>query len=209
MTGTEATSALLLGLAGAGHCMGMCGGLALAFRAPEGSRWSFPVAYHGGRLLGYASIGGFIGSVALFTRPCRTAFDRCRLAHPKTLDRHYSTRAARWRSLARYKPCGERLYAPKTLGACHDNGRALGIYALRAGLQCARLERSDRDRTFRGCFSHGVIWRGDATRHAGHDVSGSAGLAGHASYRLSEPNGGHPNHDGPLEPVARNTLVRA
>ena len=66
MTGTEATSALLLGLAGAGHCMGMCGGLALAFRAPEGSRWSFPMAYHGGRLLGYASIGGFIGSVALF-----------------------------------------------------------------------------------------------------------------------------------------------
>jgi sulfite exporter TauE/SafE len=66
MTGTEATSALLLGLAGAGHCMGMCGGLALAFQAPENRRWSFPLTYHFGRLLGYASIGGFIGSVALF-----------------------------------------------------------------------------------------------------------------------------------------------
>lgn len=65
MTAAEATSALLLGLAGAGHCMGMCGGLALAFRVPENRRWSFPVAYHGGRLLGYASIGGFIGSVTL------------------------------------------------------------------------------------------------------------------------------------------------
>ena len=66
MTGTEAISALLIGLAGAGHCMGMCGGLALGFRAPEDKKWSFPLAYHSGRLLGYASIGGFIGSVALF-----------------------------------------------------------------------------------------------------------------------------------------------
>ena len=66
MTGTEAISAMLIGLAGAGHCMGMCGGLALGFRAPEDKKWSFPLAYHSGRLLGYASIGGFIGSVALF-----------------------------------------------------------------------------------------------------------------------------------------------
>jgi len=66
MTGTEAATALMLGLAGAGHCMGMCGGMALALHTPGSHPVAFPLTYHTGRLLGYALIGGLVGSVAVF-----------------------------------------------------------------------------------------------------------------------------------------------
>lgn len=66
MTGTEVTTALILGLAGAGHCMGMCGGMALALHKPRSHPVAFSLTYHSGRLLGYGLIGGLVGSVAVF-----------------------------------------------------------------------------------------------------------------------------------------------
>jgi len=57
-------SALALGLAGGGHCLGMCGGIAAALNL--GGQRSLPVtiAYHGGRVLSYTLLGGLLGLIA-------------------------------------------------------------------------------------------------------------------------------------------------
>ncbi len=57
-------AALLLGLAGAGHCLGMCGGIAVALRSAQGSHRLMPVSYHLGRIISYALLGGLLGSAA-------------------------------------------------------------------------------------------------------------------------------------------------
>jgi uncharacterized protein len=58
---TLATTALLMGIAGAPHCAAMCGaacgGLAQAGRNPQRSRWLFQA----GRLAGYAGAGALAG----------------------------------------------------------------------------------------------------------------------------------------------------
>lgn len=67
MTEAAFSSALVLGLAGAGHCMGMCGGMALALHNSGQQPFRFALSYHAGRLAGYALIGGILGSlVGLF-----------------------------------------------------------------------------------------------------------------------------------------------
>ncbi|MCR9103999.1 MAG: sulfite exporter TauE/SafE family protein [Gammaproteobacteria bacterium] len=57
----QAGAALLLGLAGAGHCLGMCGGIAVALQM-RGVSGPLPVlGYHAGRVLSYAALGGLLG----------------------------------------------------------------------------------------------------------------------------------------------------
>ncbi|MBV7315697.1 sulfite exporter TauE/SafE family protein [Shewanella sp. NIFS-20-20] len=60
------TAAILVGLMGAGHCFGMCGGLVGAFSSHIPSRRAepllvtqlkFQLAYNGGRLISYAAAG--------------------------------------------------------------------------------------------------------------------------------------------------------
>lgn len=64
MQSADLVAALLLGLAGAGHCVGMCGGVAVALRPSDNaSRW-LPLSYHSGRLLSYGLLGALIGSAA-------------------------------------------------------------------------------------------------------------------------------------------------
>ena len=61
---TQAGSAFLIGLAGAGHCLGMCGGIAAALN-PGGSRsTAMTLAYHGGRVTSYTVLGAFAGLAA-------------------------------------------------------------------------------------------------------------------------------------------------
>lgn len=52
------TELFLLGLFGQGHCLAMCSGLALALRKK-------PLAYQGGRLTGYMTIGALVGLVGM------------------------------------------------------------------------------------------------------------------------------------------------
>lgn len=59
-------SALILGLLGGGHCLGMCGGLmgALTLAIPKeqrGRRFQLLLAYNLGRILSYAAAGVLIG----------------------------------------------------------------------------------------------------------------------------------------------------
>ena len=60
----QASSAFVLGLAGAGHCLGMCGGIAAALNL--GGPRSLPVtlSYHSGRIASYTLLGGLLGLAA-------------------------------------------------------------------------------------------------------------------------------------------------
>lgn len=62
----------VLGLLGAGHCFGMCGGIvaALSFAAPEGApRWRLSLAYSAGRIVSYAVFGGLAAGLVAILPP--------------------------------------------------------------------------------------------------------------------------------------------
>jgi sulfite exporter TauE/SafE len=64
MTDLSLISALLIGLAGSVHCVGMCGGIvsAFSFAIPKGSaQWPYIVAYNVGRIASYTLLGGLTG----------------------------------------------------------------------------------------------------------------------------------------------------
>ncbi len=60
----DAAAALGIGLAGAGHCLGMCGGIAAALSLGQGAGPGMTFAYHGGRIASYAALGGALGFIA-------------------------------------------------------------------------------------------------------------------------------------------------
>lgn len=62
--GTDALAALGIGLAGAGHCLGMCGGIAAALNLGGNRGTATTLAYHGGRLTSYAALGALLGAAA-------------------------------------------------------------------------------------------------------------------------------------------------
>jgi sulfite exporter TauE/SafE len=57
-------AALLLGLAGSGHCLAMCGGIAAAFGVSGAQRQpiAVPLAASIGRIAGYATLGALVGA---------------------------------------------------------------------------------------------------------------------------------------------------
>ncbi|HEY7775057.1 MAG TPA: sulfite exporter TauE/SafE family protein [Kineobactrum sp.] len=61
---TELGSAFALGLAGAGHCVGMCGGIAAALQLGGNGGKGMTLAYHGGRIASYTALGAALGFAA-------------------------------------------------------------------------------------------------------------------------------------------------
>ena len=61
---TEIWLAFMAGLAGSGHCIGMCGGIiaALSVSAPQSGRMLPVLAYHCGRILTYSLLGLLAGA---------------------------------------------------------------------------------------------------------------------------------------------------
>jgi sulfite exporter TauE/SafE len=57
-------SALGLGLAGAGHCLGMCGGIAAALNLGGPRSPAVTLAYHAGRIGSYTVLGALLGFAA-------------------------------------------------------------------------------------------------------------------------------------------------
>ena len=57
----ESWTALMLGLAGSLHCVGMCGPLALALPRPPGSLLAGRILYNVGRTITYAAMGAVFG----------------------------------------------------------------------------------------------------------------------------------------------------
>ncbi len=68
-------SALLAGLISSGHCLAMCGGIALAGHGNGGTQPVQLFAYHAGRLFSYTLIGAVAGGSAglLLTQTCSDA----------------------------------------------------------------------------------------------------------------------------------------
>ena len=60
-----ALSAFVIGLAGATHCMGMCGGFALAFQSQTTDLRRLTPFYHVGRLLSYGVVSALLSFAAL------------------------------------------------------------------------------------------------------------------------------------------------
>lgn len=56
-------AALLAGLVGSVHCLGMCGGIAAALGMAGGGRASFAIAYSAGRIASYAVAGAIAGAI--------------------------------------------------------------------------------------------------------------------------------------------------
>jgi hypothetical protein len=61
---TQATTSFLLGLSGAGHCLGMCGGIAAALNLGGPRSPTITFAYHSGRIASYALLGALLGFAA-------------------------------------------------------------------------------------------------------------------------------------------------
>lgn len=64
MNSISLAAALAIGLAGAGHCLGMCGGIAAAVGLGGRSTPGTTVAYHAGRISSYTLLGALLGLVA-------------------------------------------------------------------------------------------------------------------------------------------------
>ncbi len=64
MTETTFLAAFAIGLAGAGHCLGMCGGIAAALSLGGAGNSATTLAYHGGRILSYTLLGALLGGLA-------------------------------------------------------------------------------------------------------------------------------------------------
>jgi uncharacterized protein len=64
MTELSLISAFTLGLAGAGHCVGMCGGIAAALNLGGQGGAGTTVMYHTGRILSYTLLGALLGLAA-------------------------------------------------------------------------------------------------------------------------------------------------
>lgn len=60
--GFDWVSMFLLGLLGAGHCLGMCGPLVVALPGHY-ERWQAHWIYHGGRLITYTLVGAAMGGI--------------------------------------------------------------------------------------------------------------------------------------------------
>ncbi|MBT4521911.1 MAG: sulfite exporter TauE/SafE family protein [Halieaceae bacterium] len=61
MTELSLLSAFSLGLAGTGHCLGMCGGIAAALNLGSAPGHTAGFAYHLGRIISYTILGGLLG----------------------------------------------------------------------------------------------------------------------------------------------------
>jgi uncharacterized protein len=61
---TQASTAFLLGLSGAGHCLGMCGGIAAALNLGGVRSPAITLAYHTGRITSYTLLGALLGLAA-------------------------------------------------------------------------------------------------------------------------------------------------
>lgn len=64
MISADLIAAAGIGLAGAGHCLGMCGGIAAAINLGGNRGALTTVAYHIGRLSSYAALGALLGALA-------------------------------------------------------------------------------------------------------------------------------------------------
>ncbi|HSN70848.1 MAG TPA: sulfite exporter TauE/SafE family protein [Steroidobacteraceae bacterium] len=142
-------AAILAGLAGSMHCVGMCGGIAgaLAMRSggADGRPHAAPViAHHAGRLISYAIAGGIAGgmgaSLAVLFKPEQVG-PWLRIAAGVLIVLLGLRLALRWNPLAAVERAGARIWSRLAPAAGRLAGRsglapALGLGALWGFLPC-------------------------------------------------------------------------
>ena len=67
MNNVDIVTAFIMGLAGAGHCLAMCGGIASAIGVQ--TRWSNIVLYNVGRMASYVLLGAIVGGAVALIAP--------------------------------------------------------------------------------------------------------------------------------------------
>ncbi|WP_241970599.1 sulfite exporter TauE/SafE family protein [Idiomarina aquatica] len=67
MNNVDIVTAFIMGLAGAGHCLAMCGGIASAIGVQ--TRWSNIVLYNIGRMASYVLLGAIVGGAVALIAP--------------------------------------------------------------------------------------------------------------------------------------------
>ncbi|MFT5481624.1 MAG: sulfite exporter TauE/SafE [Halieaceae bacterium] len=115
MTTLDLVTALGLGIAGAGHCLGMCGGIAMALGLGQSSTRPIAsqLAYHLGRILSYTLLGvlaGFALGLAGGDQP--TVLKALRVVAGLMLIALGLYIAGWWRVLGQLEKMGARLWQP-------------------------------------------------------------------------------------------------
>ncbi len=111
MEPTQAATALMLGLAGAGHCAGMCGGIAAALNLAGRTTASVTLAYHGGRIASYTLLGALAGLAAGAVDSAAWAAGLRYVAGALLVGMGLYI-ADWWRGMALLERAGETLWAP-------------------------------------------------------------------------------------------------
>lgn len=158
----DIAAALLIGLMGGAHCVGMCGGIAaaLGISSAEGGH-SRLLSYNLGRILSYALIGVIFGSIAALAADRIPAFTQwIRLLAGIMLIAMGFYIANWWLGLSRLEQLGQAVWRPlQKLGAAllpvRSNSQALLIGMLWGWLPC-------------GLVYSALIW---ATSTAGGDAA--------------------------------------
>ena len=111
ISAAEALAALGMGLAGGGHCLGMCGGIASALSLGAASGALTNPAYHAGRLLSYTALGALLGFLAGRIDLAEWTLGLRYLAGALLLAMGLAI-AEWWRGIALLERAGARLWAP-------------------------------------------------------------------------------------------------
>lgn len=129
----EAGAALLLGLSGAGHCVGMCGGIASALQLAGNSGTRSTLAYHCGRILSYTLLGAVFGWLAGTIESSTWTIGLRYLAAALLVGMGLYV-ADWWRGMAQLEKIGAALFSPLQRKASSlvsgnnaDNSFALGL----------------------------------------------------------------------------------
>lgn len=111
MISTDLLAALGIGLAGAGHCLGMCGGIAAAINLGGNSGPGTTIAYHAGRVCSYAALGALLGALAGSINLAQWTMFLRYLAALLLIGMGLSI-ADWWRGMSVLERMGARLWAP-------------------------------------------------------------------------------------------------
>jgi hypothetical protein len=179
-------SALILGLLGGGHCLGMCGGLmgALTLAIPKeqrSRRFRLLLAYNLGRILSYATAGLLIGlagwavansPAALFMRVLAglllIAMGLYLAGWWSGLTRIESLGRGLWRYI---QPVANRLLPVSSLPRALLLGALVGLAAVRAGLQHAAVV-GESGQCAGQCVVDACVWAGHLAGAARHGPCG-------------------------------------
>lgn len=134
-------AALLAGLVGSTHCLGMCGGIAGALGVAAGGRGALVVSYSAGRIASYAAAGALAGAAGAGLAGVGPAGPALRILMGLAFVLLGLQVALGWKLLAPLEAAGAKLWArlapmARALMPPRHAGQALALGALWGWLPC-------------------------------------------------------------------------